>query len=157
MLAEADHLFFIVVSMTILVSVVHVVVERSPHERSWDRSRTGCSASQKRCAPDLILSGDALNFLQWDYIWTRKWTFAEFLYIFTRIMPFVDVTISMICEQCRCASRATSYCIVRLSNTDHKPSRESKAVSNNTAMNHALSLGMSPQLCNGNMCASVQK
>ncbi|EKM52271.1 uncharacterized protein PHACADRAFT_211543 [Phanerochaete carnosa HHB-10118-sp] len=31
-----------------------------------------------------------------EHIWSRKWSFAEFLYLFTRYMPFIDVSISLV-------------------------------------------------------------
>ncbi|KIP12181.1 hypothetical protein PHLGIDRAFT_113962 [Phlebiopsis gigantea 11061_1 CR5-6] len=35
-------------------------------------------------------------FEELEYIWTRKWRFPEGLYLFTRYMPFVDVSISLV-------------------------------------------------------------
>ncbi|GJE98669.1 hypothetical protein PsYK624_149040 [Phanerochaete sordida] len=33
---------------------------------------------------------------EWEHIWKRRWTFAEFLYLCTRYMPFIDVSISLV-------------------------------------------------------------
>ena len=42
---------------------------------------------------------------QREYIWKKKRSFAGFLYLFTRYMPFVDVSISL---QCACPSLLSS-------------------------------------------------